>query len=210
MRLTRAIKSRRDPAHAAHTRIALRALALICLAALAACASPGQPGARHAHAGEALAAALGPTGWLGPLGALALHTQYDMRDVTVVLFTATPAEAGEPVVGIADARRDWRGWYAHGRLGPMRPPAPAGSISCVQSVSPSGDQSWLLVAGRRTDAVAAVEVEYADGEVVAAALQGDLYAALGRSQQRLAAVRARDGAGQVVETIAGADCPPPS
>lgn len=170
--------------------------------------APGSQGSSAATADEAIVAALSPGGWLGPLDEVALHTVTDAPESRVALYSARLAGTEGRAVGLADAKQSWRGWHAHGRIGELTPPAPTGSVSCVQMVAPAGGSDWLVIAGRLVpEQVAGVELVLLDGSVTPALIRENLFAGMVAMPAGLSRVRALDAAGQLLLELPASDCP---
>lgn len=195
-----------------HTRRIAGVLSLlIALLALGGCGrAPGEQGALFSDPGQALLAALGPGGWLGPMERVSLHALADAPESRVALYSARRADGGGWFVGVADAKRDWGRWFAHGRIGALSPPALAGELSCIQMTVPAGGAEWQVLVGRLDPTrVAAVELVDTEGAALPAALRDDMFTAMARLPGEARTIRALDAAGGLVAELPVADCVAP-
>jgi hypothetical protein len=186
-----------------------RALPLLLLAlALTGCVrARGDQGATFDDPGDALAAALGPGGWLGPIDRVQLHDLEDAPESRVALYSARRTDGNGWFVGVADAKQERSGWFAHGRIGALSPPPLAGEVSCARMTVPAGGAEWLVLVGAYDpDRVVAVEAVADDGTTAPAALRDDVFTAMSRAPSAVSAIRALDSSGAPVAELPLSEC----
>jgi hypothetical protein len=184
---------------------------LIAALVLVACVrNSGEQGAIFSDPEEALLTALGPGGWLGPIDQVRIHTLEDAPESRVALYSARGADGNGWFVGVADAKRAWGGWQAHGRIGVLSPPALEGDVSCAQFTAPAGGAEWQIIVGAFDPArVAAVAIVTADGVAAPVALRDGIFTAMNRMPSELHTLRALDAAGALVTEVSLSDCVAP-
>jgi hypothetical protein len=184
---------------------------LLAALVLVGCArTSGEQGATFSDPEEALLTALGPGGWLGPIEQVRIHTLEDAPESRVALYSARRADGNGWFVGVADAKRAWGGWQAHGRIGVISPPPLEGEVSCAQFTAPAGGAEWQVIVGAFDPArVATVEVVTEAGVPAPAALRDGIVTAMDRAPSELRALRALDAAGTLVTELPLTDCVAP-
>jgi hypothetical protein len=184
---------------------------LIAALILVGCArNSGEQGAIFSDPEEALVTALGRGGWLGPIDQVRLHVLEDAPESRVALYSARRADGNGWFVGVADAKRAWGGWQAHGRIGVLSPPALEGEVSCAQMTAPAGGAEWQVIVGAFDPArIAAVEIVTEDGAAASVALRDGIFTAMDRMPSELHTMRALDAAGALVTELPLSDCVAP-
>lgn len=190
--------------------VAVVGLLLAALVLVGCVRNSGRQGAIFSDPKEALLTALGPGGWLGPIEQVRIHTLEDAPESRVALYSARRADGNGWFVGVADAKRAWGGWQAHGRLGVLTPPPLEGDVSCAQFTAPAGGAEWQIIVGAFDPArVATVEVVTEAGVPAPALLRDGIFTAMNRVPSKVRALRALDAAGVLVTELALADCVAP-
>lgn len=167
---------------------------------------------------EAFMDAFGPSGWLGLLEEFVLHEEIPTSEGVVVLYSGykpkVKANQESFLLGIADAKPNWRGWYTHGRQSLLTPPlAKTELLSCAQALRLSSGERFFAVSGHvrpeRVDAIEAIEaieVTFStdDGEraiTERAIIRDNTFVAISHHATGLKKLVVIDQNGQVVEQL---------
>ena len=167
--------------------------------------TPLYGGGFHDTAEGAIEASLKPGGGLGDFDEVHVLQSVEAPDSRVAVYAGT--KSGDWVLGLADAKHSWRGWFAHGMFSLPALPRADGLLTCSTAILPSRAARWLIISGRlATDHLSTVQAAFADGVHLDAATRPGIFALMTRERDDLLTLRGLDDTGRLVAELGADDC----
>lgn len=155
----------------------------------------------------ALKAALEKGGGLGSYDEVRILQSASAPESTVGIYAGFNGETWN--VGLADAKRGLRGWWAHGMIGLSFGRPVEGQLTCETKVQPSGGSRWLIVSGSLpTTGPRTIEAVFADGSTEEAGIAEHVYGLLTPERDDLVAIRGLDANRTIVAEVSARSCRP--
>ena len=153
----------------------------------------------------ALKAALEKGGGLGSYDEVRILESAPAPESTVGIYAGFDGAAW--YVGLGDAKRSWRGWWAHGMTGLFSGKPVEGQLTCETKVQPSGGARWLIVSGSLPKTrPRMIEAVFADGSTEEAGIAEYVYGLLTPERDDLVSVRGLDANRTIVDELSARAC----
>jgi hypothetical protein len=175
----------------------IHGVAITLLALLTAC-NDGPPVAFLASPEAAVRQGVSRDGWLFEVAGLQFHARQSLPQGEIFLISGElgPEHDSQPTIGLVDAKRSWRGWYAHGWRG-LSPKLLDDSQPLQASLLLY--ESSRVIAGR-ADATT-VEISYGADTTHSQPTPDDLFLAVVSEGRAPCEVRALDARGAEIDRL---------